>query len=135
MLLAAAILSYAVCGILALYANCLELMSISKNTSIAVNASQGLMEEMRSSVFSDIVNNYNGLNFTVNTMPSNRGIVYVDDTDPELLRVTISVCWNQRSRIIGEDSNLNGVLNTGEDINNNGIIDSPVQLITQVANR
>ena len=68
-------------------------------------------------------------------MPSNRGVVYVDDTDPELLRVTISVCWNQKNRIFGEDKNLNGVLDAGEDKNNNGIIDSPVQIITLVANR
>ena len=135
MLLAAAILSFAVCGILALYANCFELVSISKNISIATNASQGLIEEIRNTPFPQIVDNYNNINFTVNTMPSNRGVVYVDDTDPELLRVTISVCWNQKNRIFGEDKNLNGVLDAGEDKNNNGIIDSPVQIITLVANR
>ena len=135
MLLAATILAYAVCAILAMYASCFDLMSTSKNISIATNASQGLMEEMRNSTFQGIFDNYNGLNFTVNAMPSNRGVVYVDDTDPELLRITISVCWNQRSRIIGEDKNLNGVLDAGEDANNNSIIDSPVQLITLVANR
>jgi len=135
MLLAAVILSFAVCGILALYVNCFGLVSISKNTSIAANTSQGLMEEIRNTPFPQIVDNYNNVNFTVNTMPSNRGVVYVDDTDPELLRVTISVCWNQKNRIFGEDKNLNGVLDAGEDTNNNGIIDSPVQIITLVANR
>ena len=75
MLLAAAILSFAVCGILALYANCFELVSISKNISIATNASQGLIEEIRNTPFPQIVDNYNNINFTVNTMPSNRGEV------------------------------------------------------------
>ena len=135
MLLAAALLSYVVCGILALYANCFELISISKHTSIAINAAQGLSEEIRNAPFSQVVNDYNNLNFTVNTMPSNIGVVYVDDTDPELLRVTISVCWSQRSRIMGEDTNLDGNLDGGEDANNNGIIDSPVQLVTLIANR
>jgi len=135
MLLAATIFAYTVCGLLALYINCFGLVSISKNISIATNASQGLMEEIRNTPFPQISDNYNNLNFTVNTMPSNMGVVYVDDTDPELLRVTISVCWNQKSRIIGEDRNLNGVLDSGEDTNNNGIIDSPVQIITLVANR
>ena len=93
------------------------------------------MEEIRNAPFPQIIDDYNNLNFTVNTMPLNRGAVYVDDTDPELLRITISVCWNQRNRIIGEDRNLNGVLEAGEDANSNGIIDSPVQLVTLVANR
>lgn len=135
MLLAAVILAYAVCGILALHVSCFDLVSTSKNISIAVNASQGLMEEIRNASFPQIFDNYNNLNFTVNTMSSNRGVVYVDDTDPELLRVTISVCWNQRNRIIGEDRNLNGALEAGEDANNNGVIDSPAQLVTLVANR
>ena len=59
----------------------------------------------------------------------------MDDTDPEFLLVTISVCWRQGSRIIGEDLNLNGALDAGEDTNGNGIIDSTVELVTQVANR
>ena len=36
---------------------------------------------------------------------------------------------------IGEDLNLNGALDAGEDTNGNGIIDSTVELVTQVANR
>lgn len=135
MLLAAAILAYTVCGMLALYAGCFDLISTSKNTSIAINAAQGLMEEIRNAPFPQIIDDYDNINFTVNTMPSNRGVVYVDDTDPELLRITISVCWNQRNRIIGEDRNLNGVLEAGEDANSNSVIDSPVQLVTLVANR
>jgi hypothetical protein len=80
---------------------------------------------------------YNKLKFTVNNIPSSMGVVYVvvDDTDPELLRVTISVCWRQKGRVIGEDTNLNGVLEGIEDVNHNNIIDSPVQLITILVNR
>jgi hypothetical protein len=71
----------------------------------------------------------------VNGIRLNKGVVYVDDTNPELLRVTISVCWQQGNSVIGEDKNLSGNLSLSEDTNNNGIIDSTVQLVTLVANR
>lgn len=134
-LLSTAILVFALCGMLMMYSTCFVLMATSKNINIATNAAQGLIEEMRSSPFTQMVDDYNGLNFIVDAIPSSRGVVYVDDTDPELLQVTISVCWNQGNRIIGEDTNLNGVLNAGEDANGNGIIDSPVELVTRIANR
>jgi len=134
-LLAAAILASAVSAILATYYTCFVLIGTSKNINITTNAAMGLMEEIRSSAFPQIVDNYNGLNFIVNDIPQSRGVVYVDDTNPELLQVTISVCWLQGNRVIGEDTNLNGQLDAGEVDNGNNIIDSPVQLVTIIANR
>ncbi|PIQ90734.1 MAG: hypothetical protein COV71_02995 [Candidatus Omnitrophica bacterium CG11_big_fil_rev_8_21_14_0_20_41_12] len=135
MLLAAVIASFALCGILLTYITCLDTVKLSKNVSIATSAAQGLIEDIRSTPFPQIITNYDQLIFTVNNIPSSRGIVYVDDTNPELLLVTVSVCWKQGNRIIGEDTNLNGALDAGEDTNGNGIIDSTVELVTQVANR
>jgi len=135
MLLAAVIASFALCGILLTYVTCMDTVKTSKNVSIATGAAQGLIEEIRSTPFPQIIANYDRLTFNVNGIPSSRGIIYVDDTDPELLLITVSVCWRQDNRIIGEDTNLNGVLNAGEDTNGNGIIDSTVELVTQVVNR
>jgi len=134
-LLATIITAFAVCGILLTYIAGMDLIRTSKNASIATSAAQGLMEEIRNTPFPDIVTNYDHLRFSVNSIPSSSGIVYVDDTDPEFLLVTISACWRQGNRLIGEDINLNGVLDAGEDANGNGIIDSTVELVTQVANR
>jgi hypothetical protein len=134
-MLACAIAAFAICGLLLMYVAGMDLIRVSKNASIATSAAQGLMEEIRNAPFPDIVTNYNGLKFTVNNIPSSKGVVYVDDTDPELLLVTISVCWLQGNRVIGEDLNLNGQLDAGEDTNGNLIIDSTVELITQVVNR
>jgi len=152
-LIATVIVVIALCGIMATYVSCFELLYVSKNVSIATNAAQGLMEEIRghrnpcssSTIpFTQIANDYNcsdsetgynDLNFIVNNMPTSRGVVSIDDTDPELLRITISVCWKQNNRLFGEDKNLNGVLDAGEDANGNSIIDSPVQLIALVVNR
>lgn len=134
-LLALAILTFALCSILLTYISCLLLITTSKNINIATNACLGLMEEIRSSPFTRIASDYNGLNFFLNDIPESRGVVYVDSSNPDFLRVTVSVCWRQGNRVIGEDTNLNGVLDAGEDKNGNGIIDSPVELVTEIANR
>jgi len=134
-LLSALIASFVLCGILLTYVTCMDSIKISKNVSIATSAAQGLIEEIRSTPFPQIVTNYDQLNFTVNGINNSRGVVYIDDSNPEFLLATISACWQQGNRIIGEDLNLNGVLNSGEDANGNGIIDSTVKLVTQIANR
>ena len=154
LLLATAIAAFAVCGILLVYIVGMDLIKTSKNASIATSAAQGVLEEIRNTPFTNIPSMIfvvNGTNYPsivvnanltrwsfplpVNNLPTNKCVVYVDDTDPEFLLVTISVCWRQGSRIIGEDLNLNGALDAGEDTNGNGIIDSTVELVTQVANR
>lgn len=157
-LLAVGILGFALCGILATYLASFNLVSISKNTNIAASASQGVIEQIRATPFttlSDKVqpqirlngNFYNltnvatnrwALTFSVNNMPANMGVAYIDidnATAPKILTATVSVCWRQGNRVLGEDVNLNGSLNSGEDTNGNGIIDSPMELITQIANR
>lgn len=134
-LMATAIAAFAICGLLLMYVVGMDSIRTSKNASVASSAALGLMEEMRNTPFPDIVANYNGLKFSVNNIPTSSGVVYVDDADPEFLLVTISVCWRQGNRIIGEDANLNGELDAGEDANGNLIIDSTVELVTQVTNR
>lgn len=136
-MLAAAILAIVVCGILATYISCFELISTSRNFTFAVNAAQRKIEEIRDYNFSQIYPDYNNQSFAVDEISAgSRGVVYVDDSNPDLLEVTISVCWRQReNRIIGEDRNLDGILGAGEDLNGNNIIDSPVQLVTLIAER
>ncbi|MDD5594722.1 MAG: prepilin-type N-terminal cleavage/methylation domain-containing protein [Candidatus Omnitrophica bacterium] len=134
--IAAGILAFALCAIFAAYISFIVLSATSRNINIATNGALGVMEEIRSTPFSQIMGTYNGFNFILNDIPQSRGVVYVDNTDPDLLQVTISVCWRQQdNRVIGEDLNLNGVLDPGEDTNGNGIIDSPVELVTRIANR
>ncbi len=53
-----------------------------------------------------------------------------------LLKIKVTCCWKEKGgRIIGEDKNLNGQLDIGEDINGNGELDSPVKLVTYIANK
>jgi len=151
-LLAVAILAIALCAILGAYISCFVLMATSKNINIATNVALGLMEDIRSAPFTDlsgadlVINNqpFEQLSthlyrcrFSVGVLPTNKIVVYMNDTNPDLLELTISICWRQGGRVIGEDTDLDGVLDAGEDKSSppNGIIDSPVELVTRIANR
>ncbi len=134
-MLGVGILAFALCAILLTYISCSLLVATSKNMNTATNAALGLIEQIRSATFTNIMDDYNGINFVINGMSANRGVVSVSDDNPELLEATVSVCWLQGDKIIGEDLDLDGVLDTGEDINANGVIDSPVELTTRIANR
>lgn len=137
-MLAAGILVIVLSGILATYISCFELISTSQNLTLAVNAAQRRIEEMRDYSFSQIYADYNNQIFTVGeiTIGNSQGVIYVDNSNPDLLEITVSVCWRQRGgRIIGEDLDLDGILDAGEDANVNGIIDSPAQLVTLISER
>ncbi len=135
LLISVGLLAIVVSSTVAALITCMGLTSKSRNTHIAETAAIGLAEEIHSAPFPQLVDDYDDLNFAVNAIPSSRGVVNIDDTNSDLLQVTISVCWRQGTRLIGEDNNLNGALDANEDANANGIIDSPVQIVMQVANR
>lgn len=135
-LLGTAILAFVLCGILATYINCFDLISTSRNSTAAINSAQSVIEEIRDSSFSSIFNDYNNRTFTVTEIPASRGVIYVNTTNPDLLRITISVCWRQQgNRVFGEDLDLDGVIDAGEDRNANNMLDSPVQIIALIASR
>lgn len=143
-LIAVCILILAVSALLLAYTNCFVLIDSVKNINIATNAAQGVIEGIRNTPFTqltdpaycDCVSSLcSGCTFTVNNIPGSMGVVYINETVPELLEVSVDVCWPQKNRIIGEDANLNGILDAGEDKNGNGKIDSSVEVTTRVANR
>lgn len=80
------------------------------------------------------------------------GFIYIDNTDPELLEIEVVMSWVSKKgipipnvvveadkqkyrRVVGEDQNLNGVLDAGEDVNGNGKIDSSIVLKTLLTNK
>lgn len=150
-ILTVAILALAFCAILATYISCFVLTATSKNINIATSVTLGLIEEMRSVPFAQLrdseieINNQPFIeigedlsycSFPVSVIPSSRGVAYINSANSELLNITISICWLQGNRVIGEDADLDGVLDAGEDKSPyNGIIDSPVELVTLIANR
>ena len=88
------------------------------------------METIRNEDFGNLVTNYHGVTFTEANF-NGIGVSYVDTSDPDLYQITVSFCFaTKNGRVIGEDDDLDGNLDAGEDDNGNGIIDSPVQLVT-----
>lgn len=131
-LLAAMITAVALVGLLATYLTSFDLLETAKNTTHALNAAQKTIEEIRGHTFSDVYNYYVGSPtaplpyFSVDGIPagSSNGLIEIDNSNPELLVVTVTVCWRQKNgRVVGGDAALNPLAS------------SPVRLITYVANR
>jgi len=95
-LLATAIMAFVLCGIIATYLTCLYLITTSKNLNAATNAGQGVIEEIRSTPFPQIIDDFDGMTFTVNDIPSSIGLVDIDDSiNSEFFNVTVSISWPQ----------------------------------------
>ncbi len=134
-LVAALVTIIAFVGILFTYARFIELDEIARNTSIVLQAAQNKVESIKNTAYAQIVATFDNQTFTVAGITNTGGVVTIDDTNPKLMIVTVTVCWKQtNNRLIGEDTNLNGALNAGEDTNGNGVLDSPVQLVAYIYN-
>ena len=135
LLVAVFILAIAFVGTLLTYVKCIELNELSRNATIALAAAKNKMIEIQnipSNQFDQIIGNYNGVSFTTPNFDG-RGVTYVSSTNTDLLKVTVSLCWRQKNgRMLGEDQNLSGTINAGEDLNGNGILDSPIELVTSI---
>ncbi len=133
LLIASVVFILTLVGILLSYMKCVELNEHSRNLSIAMRGLESRFEDIKNTPFSQIKTSYNQVTFT-NANLNGTGVSGVDDTNPALLRVSMSFSWRQSNgRIMGEDANLNGQLNAGEDKNGNGVLDSPAQLISYIA--
>ena len=127
----------ALVGLLGTYVACFELTEITRNSQLAIISAQAVLEEMRNTAFTSIYSTYEGYEFSVSGMAaaSGRGRVDVDNTNTSLLNVTVGVCWRQKGgRIIGECYSAAGNV-TFNDTNGNGVLDSPVQISTLMAQR
>ncbi len=122
-------------GILFTYVQCLELNRINHETSLVLQAARNLMEEIRSVSPSMVHDTYNEKTFLLEE-PQGIILAAVNDQDPQLLLVTVKCFWKQaKGRMIGEDNDFNGMLDLGEDLNKNDVLDSPITLVTYVYNR
>ena len=118
------------------------LSEIARNKVNAMNAARQKIEQFKSDVqinfdnaVTEYTNNTKGPVFTPVGV-NGRGRITLNAVaggGGDLFDVTVVICWRQRNnRVIGEDSNLNGQLNAGEDTNGNGALDSPCTLTTAI---
>ena len=129
-LVASVILAISLGGIIALFFYCFSLNERSREYTIAIAEAQDQLEELRAAeAVSEGAFDLNQL--------TGKGVIYVDDSNRELIQIKIVICWqsNRDGRNIGEDDNLNGILDAGEDLNGNLELDSPVMFTTLLARR
>ena len=127
-------------NLLGLFIYCSTLAQTSGNTTLAVREAQGKLDEMRDHSYGLITTDYGaggtpGNIFSLNQL-NGKGVIYFESPNPDLLQIKVVVSWkNKDNRLIGEDANLNGILEAGEDKNANGQLDSIVSLTTMIARR
>ena len=140
-MLATVILVVGLVGLLGTFIMCFNANETAKNVTVAGNAAQRQIETIRNYSFTNISNTgtdtppgFKNTTFTVAGMPAgdSAGYVNIDDSNPDLIKVFVSVSWRQKGgRIIGEDNGrgggiaLNGRIDGTEDANGNGVLDSP----------
>lgn len=140
LMIAAGILALVLVGLLLLFIYSLSLSELAGNLTIAISQAQGKLEEIRNHSFDSIAVDYGESGSPGNIFNpgqlDGKGVIYIDDTNPELLEIEIAVSWRGKgNRIIGEDKNLNGTLDADEDNNGNGKLDSPASLVSLIAER
>jgi type II secretory pathway pseudopilin PulG len=133
-----AILTFALTAILASYANMFILADLARNKTIAVNALRAKIEEVKEENF-DNLDLLNATTFDLSgfAVADAKGRIEVSDVAgySDLKEIRVVACFKSRDRVIGEDTNLNGVLDiaSGEDVNNNAVLDSPAELVILIS--
>lgn len=140
LMFAVAILVTVVSGMVRLFVFTSTQADIAGRKTIAVSEAQTKLEEIRNTDYSLITTNYGSGGTPGNTFDlsliDGKGVIYIDSSNAELLVLEVVVSWNNKyNRVVGEDQDLDGVLDAGEDANSNGKIDSSVELITYLTRR
>ncbi len=129
-----------------------NLANAADNLSLAISKSQSMLEEMRNHPFGNIT-----ADFSSGGTPGNKfqllksngdgvdmtGVVYVTPINADLLQAKVVVCWrNKDGRIVGSDNGggdaskaLNGVPDSGEAVDGDGHLTSPVTVMSYIAKR
>lgn len=111
------------------------LSELSNRKTIAISEAQDKLEEIRNYTYDDIAADYASGGTIGNTFNlsqiTGKGVITIDSSTASLLKIDIAVSFRGKDgRIIGEDLDLDGVIDAGEDVNGNGVLDSPVELST-----
>lgn len=114
------------------FVRCLDLIELSRNTSRAMIALKNQCNQIELADFNQISATYDQVSFQSAGL-TGRGISYVESLQADLLRVTLTFSWREKSgRVVGDDKDLDGVLDAGEDADGNGMLDSPAKLVTLI---
>jgi len=124
LLLTAAILAFALSGLLLLFINAILLNANTRNTALAYSAIQAKMEEIKDAASSDFnsLDALSGTSFDLEGFATDEGKARIEvsnEGSAKLKRVRIRACFMSRNRLIGD--------------NINNCQSSPVELVTLIA--
>lgn len=140
LLIGIAIIAFILISMMELFIYTSSQAQMAGNVTQAVSQGQSKMEEIRNHTYANIVADYSsggspGSTFDL-TGITGKGRIYIDSSNAELLQIKVVVSWRDKySRVVGEDKNLNGSLDSGEDANGNGQLNSPVELVSMITRR
>lgn len=116
------------------FAQCAALTEQAVQSSRAVAAVKNRIAAIENTAYASVYSTYHNTTFTVTGL-NGIGLTEVDNTDPNLLIVHVEFSWrDRRGRVIGEDLDLDGIRDNGEDVNGNGRLDSIAMATTCLYN-
>jgi len=134
LMIATIILTPIFAGVMLVFIQCVQLSQLAQNSSRALMATKDRMSAIEETAFNQIAGNFNGVTFTVPGL-NGIGTTYVTSVDADVLEVVTVFNWRENNgKQIGEDADLDGQIDGGEDANGNGVLDSPVQVTTRIYN-
>jgi Tfp pilus assembly protein PilE len=137
-------LTVALLSTLGLFAYTLSSADSNRNNTSAQYEVEGKIEEICANDYATIKTTYTtagALKVTSFNLINNltgKGIIYAQELPGAangLMRIKVVVCYRQGARVIGEDTNLNGLIDSGEDANGNNELDSPCEIERVVVNK
>ena len=139
-LITAAVTSIVTVGLIQLFIYCSMLSQLAGNLTNATTDALTRLEEIRDHDYDLVTTDYASGGTPGNTFDptqgTGKGIIYIDASNTDLLQIEIDISFqNKNGRIVGEDTDIDGVLDAGEDTDGDGKLTSPVKLISLVARR
>lgn len=123
-------------GLMYTYIVCFKLNNSSRNFTLVNSALQAELESIKETGF-DNLSSLDGDKFTLDGFSGSDAVGFIDVYDSvysDLKYVRIAICWREgNNRVIGEDTNLDGVLSQAEDLDADGLVDSPAELATLIS--
>lgn len=140
LMLSLVILIILLTGLLYTYVVCFKLNDSSRSLTLVNSALQAKLESLRDESF------YNLTSLDETTFPLDgfsagdaEGFIEIfcpafDSNCDDSMIIRLAACWREGSnRVIGEDVNLDGELDQDEDLDKDGIVDSPAELVTLIS--
>ncbi len=130
-------------GVMSVYICCFNFQENSRNTNIILNEARAKLEEIKNSKFDSIKTTYNAkvsdlsaidIDGKIRTEVNN--VLDTDDKAMDLLDIRLVVCWRQKGGSIIGECKIDGFGNlVFSDLNGNGKIESPMELVTAMSKK